>query len=166
MGKVNSFFSPQKKTDESNSASQISALETPLSSSATASQQTLGTCINISNVVKAEIIWTLKMVDCGFYQSDLFSTMFSDSAIVRGFEMGRTKTMYEITHGLAPYFKLILADAIGRSDLYTHSFDESLNEVTQSSEMDLFVRYWNADSNQVQSRYFGSSFFGQTRPLD
>ena len=41
-----------------------------------------------------------------------------------------------------------------------YSFDESLNEVTQSSEI------WNADSNQVQSRYFGSSFRGHTRHLD
>ena len=36
LRKVNSFFSPQKKKDESNSASQISALETPKPSSATA----------------------------------------------------------------------------------------------------------------------------------
>ena len=38
----------KKKKDESNSASQISALETPKMSSATAGQQTLGSCINIS----------------------------------------------------------------------------------------------------------------------
>ena len=51
--------------------------------------------------------------------------------------MERTNTIYEITHGLAPYFKSIFVKAIGRSDVYTHSFDESLNEVTQSSEIDL-----------------------------
>ena len=56
--------------------------------------------------------------------------MFPDSAIARGFQMGRTKTVYEITHGLAPYFKSIHVDVIGRSDVYTYSFDESLNEVT------------------------------------
>ena len=83
-------------------------------SSTTAGQQTLDSCINISNVVKAEIIWTLKVVDCGFSlrtggnASDLFSTMFlimllSNSAIALGFQIGKTKTMYEITHGLAPY---------------------------------------------------------------
>ena len=44
--------------------------------------------------------------------------------------MGRTKTMYGITHGLAPCFKSILVDPIGRSDVYTYSFEESLNGVT------------------------------------
>ena len=80
--------------------------------------------------------------------------------------MGRTRTMCGITHGLAPYSKSILVDAIGRSDVCKCSFDESLNKVTQSSEMDLYVRFWNADSNQVQSRYFGSSFLGHTTHLD
>ena len=92
--------------------------------------------------------------------------MFSDKAIARSFQMGRTNTMYEITPGLAPYFKSIVFNAIGRSDVYMYSFDESLNELTQSSGMDLYVRFWNADSNQVQSRYFGSSFLGHTRHLD
>ena len=27
----------------------------------------------------------------------------SNSAIARGFQMGKTKTMYEITHGFVPY---------------------------------------------------------------
>ena len=55
--------------------------------------------------------------------------------------MGRTRTMCGITHGLAPYSKSILVDATGRSDVCKCSFDESLNEVTQSSEMDLYVRF-------------------------
>ena len=95
--------------------------------------------------MKGEIIWTLKIVDRGFSlrssdnQSDLFSTMFPDSAIAQGFQMGRTTIMYERTHGLAPYFKSVLVDSIGRSDVYTYSFDESLNDVTKSS--DLYVRF-------------------------
>ena len=32
--------------------------------------------------------------------------------------------------------------------------------------MGLYVRFWNADPNQVQSSYFDSSFFGHTRHLD
>ena len=42
------LLASKKKKDESNSASQISALETPKMSSATAGQQTLDSCINIS----------------------------------------------------------------------------------------------------------------------
>ena len=80
--------------------------------------------------------------------------------------MRRTKTMCKITHGLAPCFKSILVGAIGRSDVYTYLFDKSLNEVAKSSEMNLFVRFWNADSNQVQSRYLGSTFLGHTTHLD
>ena len=80
--------------------------------------------------------------------------------------MGRTKTMHKITHGLAPYFKSILVDAIGWADVCTYSFEESLNEVTQSSEMDLYVRFWNADSNQAQSRYFVSSLVIQQSHMD
>ena len=53
--------------------------------------------------------------------------------------------MYKITHKLAPYFKSILVDSIGRSDVYTYSFDESLNEIKELSEMDLYFRFWNAD---------------------
>ena len=119
-------------------------MEAPKSSSATAVQQTSDSYIDISDVVKAEIIWTSKIVECGFplrssdNQSDLFSIMFPDSAIARGSQMGRTTVMYERTHGLTPYFKSILVDSIGRSDVYTYSFDESLNEVTKSS--DLYVR--------------------------
>ena len=58
-----------------------------LSSSAAAGQQTLDSSIIISDVVKAEIIWTLSIVDCYFSlrssdnKSDLFSTMLPDSAI-------------------------------------------------------------------------------------
>ena len=79
------------------------------------------------NVVKAEVIWTMKIEDCCFSfrssdnQSDLFSTLLPDSAIARGFQKGRTNTMYEITHGPALYFKSILFDAVGRSDVYTYS---------------------------------------------
>ena len=59
-----------------------------------------------------------------------------------------------------------LTDAIGQSDVYMYSFDESLIEVTKSSEMDLCLKFWKADSNQVQSWYFMSSFLGRTRHLD
>ena len=46
------------------------------------------------------------------------------------------------------------------------SFDESLNEVTQTSEMDLYVRFWDVNANRVKNRYFGSSFLGHTTSKD
>lgn len=46
--------------------------------------------------------------------------MFHDSDIARGCQMGRTKAIYEITDGLVPYFKSILVDATGWSDVCTY----------------------------------------------
>ena len=37
---------------------------------------------------------------------------------------------------------------------------KDLNEVTQTCEMDLNVRYWDVACSQVKMRYFGSSFMG------
>jgi len=56
--------------------------------------------------------------------------------------------------------------SINTSDIHVYSFDESLNEVTQTCEMDLYVRYWDATCNQVKMRYFGSSFMGHGTSTD
>ena len=52
------------------------------------------------------------------------------------------------------------------SDIHVHSFDESLNEVTQTCEMDLYVRYWDVACSQVKMRHFGSSFMGHATYTD
>ena len=43
--------------------------------------------------------------------------------------------MYTINHGIAPYSKSLPKTIIDRSDIFSFSFDESLNEVTQTSEI-------------------------------
>ena len=86
--------------------------------------------------------------------------MFPDSKVARNFSMARTKAMYAINHGIAPYFKSLLLSSINTSDIHVYSFDESLNEVTQTCEMDLYVRCWDVTCSQVKIRYFGSSFMG------
>ena len=70
--------------------------------------------------------------------------------------MTRMKSMYVINHGRAPYFW----SSIDRSDICSFSFDESLNGATQTSEMDLYVRFWNVSENKVNIRYYRSSFLG------
>ena len=35
-----------------------------------------------------------------------------------------------------------------------------MNDVTQTSGMDLYVRYWDVNVSQVNSRYYGSIFVG------
>ena len=58
----------------------------------------------------------------------------------------RTKSMYVTNHGFAPYLKSLLKASIDRSD-------ESLNEATQTSDMDLYVRFWDVSENKVSVRY-------------
>ena len=38
------------------------------------------------------------------------------------------------------------------------SFDESLNEITQESNMVAMVHYWDGEENEVRTCYFGSIF--------
>ena len=40
--------------------------------------------------------------------------------------------MYAINHGLAPFLKSALMSDLQKSDIHTYSFDESLNEITQT----------------------------------
>ena len=45
-------------------------------------------------------------------------------------------------------------------------FDESLNDVTQTCEMDMYIRYWNDNTNTVNVRYYGSRFLGHATHQD
>ena len=47
-----------------------------------------------------------------------------------------------------------------------YSFDESLNDVTQTTEMDLHVRYWDPIENRVKVRYYDSTFLGHGTHTD
>ena len=40
------------------------------------------------------------------------------------------------------------------------SFDESLNQVNQTCEIDVYVRFWNVTELKVIIRFIGSAFFG------
>ena len=44
--------------------------------------------------------------------------------------------------------------------LKIYLFDESLNDVLQSCETDLLLRYFNSDDFTVKIRYYDSQFFG------
>ena len=83
--------------------------------------------------------------------------MFPDSKIARNFSMARTKAMYGINHVIAPYFKSLLLSSINTLGVHIYSFDESLNEVTQTCEMDLHAQYWDVACSQVKMGYFGPS---------
>ena len=57
---------------------------------------------------------------------------------------------YAVNRGIASYIKETI--------WFFLSFDESLNEVTQISEMDIFLRFWNKENNQVEDRYWDPKF--------
>ena len=71
-----------------------------------------------------------------------------------------------VNHGIAPYVKDILRDDVRKSDWYVVSFDESMNDITQTSEMDICLRFWNDETNKVEDRYWDSEFLGHTTHQD
>ena len=76
--------------------------------------------------------------------------------------MGRNKLKYVVNHGLYPYFREELDCDINKSPFITIMFNESLNEIVQQSEMDVFVRFWDI----VSSWFYDSPFLGHTTHLD
>ena len=47
-----------------------------------------------------------------------------------------------------------------KEEAYVLMFDESLNSVCQSKQMDIHIRSWNHDKHEVESRYYTSVFMG------
>lgn len=69
-------------------------------------------------------------------------------------------------HGLAPYFKDILDHDILQCPAYVACFDEALNKISQRGQMDIVIRYWSSDANQVATRYVSSVFLGHCTAID
>ena len=129
--RVKSFF---KKLSTQN-AQGVDKSPSTSCSDATSKQTTLHSSRDTGST-KAEIMWTLKSVVSGYSvrNSDdikaTFAAVFPDNKMMT---LNRTKSMYAIYHGLAPFFKSALL-----SDIHTYPFDESVNEVTETCEMDLY----------------------------
>ena len=79
--------------------------------------------------------------------------MFPDSKIVESFALGADKLRYLIIYGIAPYFYDLLKDNNNNSDCYTVLFDESLNRISQTSQMDILLRYWDNIAKMVKVRF-------------
>ena len=54
----------------------------------------------------------------------------------------------------------MLNDSLQKCNIHVFCFDESLNGVTQTCEIDMYIRYWNDISNAVNVRYHVLSFLG------
>ena len=100
-----------------------------------------------------------------------FETMFPDSAIASNIHVGPDKLKYITNWGIAPYVKEQLKNSIDKAEYVVISFDESLNHITQSCQMDLLLRYWdNHDQQDIGIRYWvrywDSKFLGHTTNKD
>ncbi|KAG1693155.1 hypothetical protein GQR58_007120 [Nymphon striatum] len=115
------------------------------------------------DVLRAEILWTLKAVTSHMSfsssknMSELLPKMFPDSEIAKQFQCGERKMAYVCVYGLAEFFKKLLNESI--KGQFVVLFDESLNKKMQEKQMDVHVRYID-EANEVKTRYFGSTFLG------
>ena len=122
-------------------------------------------------VTRAEILFSLKLVashtPLHFAEglSDLLVTAFPDSEIIRGFKLSDDKAAYVINHGIAVYFERQNLSVLKNCSYFVAQFDESLNKVSQRSQMDLHVRFIDND-DLVNSIYVTSAFMGKTTAED
>ena len=67
---------------------------------------------------------------------------------------------------LHPYFCDFVKDNVNNSDCYTVLFDESLNRISQTSQMDILLRYWDNIAKMVKVRFWNSSYLGHATHKD
>ena len=80
--------------------------------------------------------------------------------------IGKTRSVYLIKHGIAPYLRSLLEADIKKFDFYVMLFDESLNEKTQMCKIDVYICYWDSCNKQVKVRHWGIEFLGHTTSKD
>ena len=82
------------------------------------------------------------------------------------FQLGHTKIKYLKNFGIAPYYKsVLLLERIKESPCFVISYDESLNPMTQTCEIELLARYFD-ETEKVKIRYLDSQFLGYSTSND
>lgn len=158
--------SGQNSDGSSGSAITITVKEQPKDTKS----KVMDSFVSSREVLGAEILWTLKTVTSHYSYSscgdikEVLQSMFKDSKIAEKFTCGETKCAYLTKFGLAPYFKQLLMKSIKESGEYVLLFDESLNGVTKSKQLDVHIRLWQKD--EVVTRYLGSEFMGHATAQD
>ena len=93
----------------------------------------MAACVIKDCVRRAECLWALQLVKMSLNScrniSELFKRMFSESQIAQQFHIGKTKAMYVVAFGLAPYFFDRLLKHLKECQTFVICFDEALNKV-------------------------------------
>ena len=84
--------------------------------------------------------------------------MFSDSRIAKSFKLSKTKCVYLINFGIAPYFKEALRKEIINAPVFSLLFDESMNHILQNDQLDIYIRFWDDSECMTVTGYFDSHF--------
>ena len=161
---LTSFMSAKESSCASSSqvTVQKSVNQQGSASAAASSTVTVSGFCTKSEVLKAEIIHSLKVVnDHQSFKScedNAYALMFPDSSIAKAFQCGESKTKYLTVFGIAPYFMNELKKRVKDQDAYVLLFDESLNKELKQKQLDIHVRYWNGD--EVATEYLTSTFLG------
>ena len=180
---IKTFFKPANQKKNANNNTEFKSSENDNGSSSNSSthvagrssklvQPTLELVITNSDETKAEIIWTLKCIESGYSDNSnidmnvVFKCMLPDLKIASSFQMRPDKLHYFVTFGLAPYFKSLLTDTLKKYDCHVLLFDESLNDFTQTSEIDLLVRFFHNSTNTVNTRFYDSRFLSHATHQD
>ena len=120
-------------------------------------------------VTSAEIWWALcccmnhVSMSAGGKAVNLFPRTFPDSVIASKMEFSRQKIAYMNVYGLAKYFNDMLLEELKSCKDIVICFDESVNKVAQRQQMDIAVRFWNKETDEVSTRYLSSAFLGRTK---
>ncbi|XP_063229695.1 uncharacterized protein LOC134534921 [Bacillus rossius redtenbacheri] len=141
---------------------------TSVSSCSSSSSPSVSSHFSGTDVMNAEIRWALKCATSHYSLNsceglpELFKNMFPDSSIAKQFSCSATKCAYMICFGLAPHFKAAIFKTANEVEHYCLLFDESLNLSNQKKQMDIHIRLWDPNSDEVVTRFFTSVFMGHS----
>ena len=149
----------------SHSATNSSSNSETSTSSASVVEYELSSQDKISN---AEVLWSFKLASADYSLRScddmplVWRGMFPDSPIATGLTYSRTKASYIFADGLGPLLaKRICQDLKNGESAFTILFDET-GTVQGKKQMDLLLRFWSEQKNEVVTRYLTSFMFGRT----
>lgn len=112
--------------------------------------QSIQSLLGSNATLKAEICWTLKVITShySFKSSEnavSLSSCFPTAKLLNILLAGKEKQHIWQPLGLHLIFLSLLKGKVRDQSKYVLLFDESLNSEMQSKQLDVLVRYWNAD---------------------